>query len=182
MQMTRPVGKGNLTALSRQRTRPFFAPDSDFFVPNTTFLWFVRLHTLLIWLLAIFGCSPNWKRHWKGPSLIHEKILCRTQWPSCALFQRSLHEICPTMAGPLGEVCAVQILIWREFGFHTSRWVTVFFCWILLVCVHVCEWHLTDRDQDLVLDTELQTLKYKQEHDYSEITNSNGNIACILKI
>lgn len=34
--------------------------------PNITFFWFVRLHTLPTLLLVIFGCSQNWKWHWKG--------------------------------------------------------------------------------------------------------------------
>jgi len=48
---------------------------------NTTFLWFNRLPTLPTWFLAIIGCSPTWKRNWKGISLSHEMTLYRTQWP-----------------------------------------------------------------------------------------------------
>ena len=61
-----------------------------FFWLNTTFLWFVRLPTLPIWLLVIFGCSPNWKCRWTGPDLSQEKTLCGTRRPSCTRFHKKL--------------------------------------------------------------------------------------------
>ena len=54
--------------------------------PNTTFLWFDRLSTLLTWLLAIFVCSATWKRSWKGLDLSHETTLYGTRRPSSTPF------------------------------------------------------------------------------------------------
>jgi len=56
--------------------------------PNTTFLWFDRLPTLPTWLLAIIGCSPTWKRSWKGLNLSHKTTLYRTWRPSRTPFAK----------------------------------------------------------------------------------------------
>jgi len=51
--------------------------------PKTTFLWFDMLPTLPTWLLAIFGCSPTWKRSWKALDLSQETTLYGTRRLSC---------------------------------------------------------------------------------------------------
>jgi hypothetical protein len=56
--------------------------------PNTTFLWFDRLPTLPICLLAIFGYFPIWKRSWKGLDLSHETTLYGTRRQSCTPFAK----------------------------------------------------------------------------------------------
>jgi hypothetical protein len=56
--------------------------------PNTTFLWFDRLHTFPTWVLAIFGWSPTWKRSWKGLDLSHETTLYGTRRASCIPFAK----------------------------------------------------------------------------------------------
>jgi hypothetical protein len=61
--------------------------------PNTTFLWFDRLPALPTWVLAIFGCSPTWKRSLKGLDLSHEKTLYGTRRPCCTPFAKR-HSSC----------------------------------------------------------------------------------------
>jgi len=57
---------------------------------NTTFPWFVRLPTLPTWPPVIFGSSPNWKCHWKGPNLSQMKTLCGTQQLGWTWFDKKL--------------------------------------------------------------------------------------------
>jgi hypothetical protein len=56
--------------------------------PNTTFLCFDKLPTLPTWVLAIFGCSPTWKRIWRGLDLSHKTTLNGTRQPSCTQFAK----------------------------------------------------------------------------------------------
>ena len=51
-------------------------------------LWFDKLPTLRTQFLAIFGCSPTWKRSWKGLNLSHDTTLFGTQQPSCTPFAK----------------------------------------------------------------------------------------------
>jgi len=97
--------------------------------PNTTFLWFDRLPTLLTWLPVTFGCSPTWKRSWKAPDLSHEMTLYVTRRPSCTPFAKRHSRNALNNGGTaVGDACSVtRRLLWRGLGLQTSKRVNVFF-------------------------------------------------------
>jgi len=98
------------------------------FWPNTTFLWFDRLPTLPTWLLAIFGSSSTWKRHWKGLDLSHETTLYGTRRPSCTPFAIEIFQKCFEQWRNRWEKCVVtRRLLRKGLGLQTSRRVNVFF-------------------------------------------------------
>jgi hypothetical protein len=83
--------------------------------PNTTFVWFDRLPTLPTWLLVIFGCSPTWKRSWKGLILVTRWHYMKHNDQAVFHSQRGITDMLRKMAELVGEVCLVtrRLFWWR---------------------------------------------------------------------
>jgi hypothetical protein len=58
--------------------------------PNTAFQLFARFPTLQTWLLVIFGCSPNWRGHWRVLVLTAARTPCGTRRRNWEAFQKKL--------------------------------------------------------------------------------------------
>lgn len=76
---------------------------------NTTFLWFVRLPTPLIWLRVTFGYFPSRKCCSEEPDLSQEKTSCGIRWPGWSSFWKTHSSSVSNNGGSAGRsVCIIK--------------------------------------------------------------------------